>query len=298
MTTDSIWAVPVTGNNSGEPCYSTVNSQQWCYQAYRWNLDRIEAPIVTSSAAPVQTGAAVTTFYYGSEINYYSTGLSSPGVKPYIRGGYVAAIGYTKISGSEAAAPPAKVIFRVENRCTNLNSSCDTTVLPTAANSASYPDVPTDLICGSASCSKTAPSFFTTKHLVAIDSFVADGSITTGSVPGYRLLDRVRFVKEFPWDGSVDNLRKLFLRNIQRKASVTGVVGTGADDPDACGTSALCTPAIRFDSASLLANRVVSSGSWMRLWRIDAVKDELGAETKVTYGQPDPCSPIPTGLSA
>ena len=292
LYTNSVWAEPVVGNDPSEPCYTTSTFTQWCYQAYRWNLDRITAPTLTNSGTGT-TNYAVTTLYYAPEINYYNTQLSAPAVKPYVRAGNVAAIGYTKRNGSEAEAPPAKVVFRTENRCINLDVTCDTTVLPTSANATSYPDVPVDLICAASSCSKTAPSFFTTKRLKAIDTFVQDSSIG-GTEPGYRLLDRVSITHEFPWDGTVDTLRKLWVRNIQRKASISGILDA-THNPDNCTTDSLCTPAVRFDSASNLQNRVDPSGSLMKLFRIDSVKDELGAETKVTYGQPDPCSPVPYG---
>ena len=109
LYTDSVWAVPVAANLSTEPCYSTNINQSWCYQAYRWNLDRIAAPILTNSDTGA-TGTAVTTIYYAAEINWFDTNLSYYGeIKPYVRGGYPTVIAYTKISGSESADPPARV---------------------------------------------------------------------------------------------------------------------------------------------------------------------------------------------
>ncbi|MFD7314706.1 hypothetical protein [Streptomyces sp. NPDC059883] len=60
--TNSVWTVPVFGDDSGEPCYkSTGFGDSFCNQAWRWNLDYV-----------VDTHGNASTYWYGREANYYS----------------------------------------------------------------------------------------------------------------------------------------------------------------------------------------------------------------------------------
>jgi hypothetical protein len=42
--TNSVWTVPVFGNNTDEPCHATAFSASACDRAWRWNLDYVLDP--------------------------------------------------------------------------------------------------------------------------------------------------------------------------------------------------------------------------------------------------------------
>jgi RHS repeat-associated protein len=160
-----------------------------------------------------------------------------------------------------------------------LNSSCSA---PTSSSGASFPDVPVDLICSGSACpsSSTPASFFTAYRLVSVTTSVRAGGVT-------RHVDRISLTHEFPSTGEAGVSPKLWLRTIQRTGS-----------PQA--PMPLTLPPVRFDSfIALLKNRADGAPSagvpHMFLHRVDSIKSEIGGQTVVTYGQPDPCSPIPVG---
>ncbi len=71
--TESVWTVPVYGNHTGEPCFSS-----WCQQAWRWNLDRVQDP-----------SGNIITYMYEAEDNSYARGGVGTAVSTYQRGGYL-----------------------------------------------------------------------------------------------------------------------------------------------------------------------------------------------------------------
>jgi hypothetical protein len=207
LPTNSNWTVPVFANSSGEPCRnkSTDNRNRFCQRTWRWMLDEIKDP----------TGNLVH-YVYAPQMNYYGR-AGYPGqayTEPYVAGGYLSAISYTKRTGAEE--PPARVDFFYQNRCTDLSSACDTTYPPTDAPTGKYPDTPTDLICPDTYCEKYAPGFFVTKRLQKIETKVLK---TDGS--GWTLVDRIELTHEFP--AAANGPTKLWLAGITR----TGFTPTG-----------------------------------------------------------------------
>jgi YD repeat-containing protein len=256
--TNSVWTVPVYGDNVGEPCY-----QAFCQQGWRFNLDRVVTPMMTNSATQA-TGWTVETLSYDVETNFYGQQGTPGQTAEYARGGNVKTIAYTKIAGQEQNSPSMVVEFNTDQRCANPNADpaigCSAAVLTDAAQ---FPDVPTDLVCGSVTCSKYSPSFFTGRRLKSIET---KANWNTGTPT---LVDRITFTHELP---PTDVSAKLWLRSIQR----TGFVG---------GTTT--TPAVRFEGA-VKPNRPFTSAGVLatNLYRVTEVKDEFGGRTVVTYGQP------------
>lgn len=165
----SVWWVPVNGNDSGEPCYGsgTTYATRFCKQAWRWNLDYVVDP----------SGNAMS-YWYSSENNYYAKNqVASPGTE-YIRGGRLTRIDYGLRAGSTAAAP-FQVAFTGAVRCLAA-TGCDT------YSKAKWPDTPYDQICAStATCTgKFAPSFFTRYRLCNITTKVRKAGAYAIATPG------------------------------------------------------------------------------------------------------------------
>jgi hypothetical protein len=133
--TNSVWTVPVFGDDSGEPCYkSTGFADSFCSQAWRWNLDYVVDPHGNASA-----------YWYGKETNYYSknadTTVNGTG---YTRGGYLNRIDYGLRSDLIYAKPAAQQVrFTYAERCV-VSGGCSSLTKDTKAN---WPDVPFDMIC-------------------------------------------------------------------------------------------------------------------------------------------------------
>lgn len=255
--TNSVWTVPVRGNNPGEPCYGSI-----CHHGWRWNLDRVE-----------DTNGNVQSNVYNVETNRYGAGSTQ-----YARGGFLVAIGYSKRTGLESQQPATRIDFTYQLRCKDLSASC---AAPNPSAPAEYPDVPVDLIC-TGTCSSTTPAtFFTTYRLTQITTAVLTPS-------GYRTVDQITLTHEFPATGEVGVGPKLWLRAIQRQGL-------------AFPSGPITLPAVRFDSyqSPMLPNRADGNPAagvpHMYFFRVDTITNEIGGQTKVVYGQPDPCSPIPYG---
>jgi RHS repeat-associated protein len=142
-TTDSVWTVPVAGDDAGEPCHAADLAASFCTQAWRWNLDYVVDP----------HGNAMT-YWYVPETNHYArNGDASPGTS-YIRGGYLRRIDYGQRADTLfTAQAPMRVVFDVADRTS---------------------DVPTDQVCGAGqTCTgKLAPTFFTRMRLAKVTTMV------------------------------------------------------------------------------------------------------------------------------
>ncbi|MGW1717508.1 polymorphic toxin-type HINT domain-containing protein [Streptomyces sp. NPDC002156] len=154
--TNSVWTVPVYGNDSGEPGYDkgSAFSGRALTQAWRWNLDYV-----------VDIHGNAMTYWYTPETNYYAQNDASTATATYTRGGYLTEIRYgqnkdTLFSGVTSD----KVTFSYAERCTV--SDCGDLTESTAPK---WPDVPFDSICASgADCDVTGPAFFTRKRLTGV----------------------------------------------------------------------------------------------------------------------------------
>jgi RHS repeat-associated protein len=260
--TKSTWTVPVFGDDAGEACHTAATGDlDWCDQAWRWNLDRVEDP-----------NANTQTYAYAREMNHYAALNGWPGFTstPYVRAGHLEAIYY----GKRAEHPDflsAKVEFSTRWRCGTLDvgKACEA---PGTAGF-TFPDVPTDLLCEQ-DCTVTTPTFFSAVRYTEVSTAVRDP---------YEWLPQDRYFLSHTYqdpDPATAEDAKLFLTGIQRM----GRAGT-----------ALTLPPTTFAPVTL-NNRVDTAGalSAMPHWRIGVVTDEFGRQVQPTYGQPHPCpNPIP-----
>ncbi|GAA3876859.1 hypothetical protein GCM10023084_32190 [Streptomyces lacrimifluminis] len=83
--TNSVWTVPVYGNDSGEPGYDkgSAFADRSLTQAWRWNLDYV-----------VDVHDNAMTYWYTPETNYYAKNGASTATAKYVRGGYLTEIRY------------------------------------------------------------------------------------------------------------------------------------------------------------------------------------------------------------
>jgi RHS repeat-associated protein len=266
--TNSVWTVPVIGDDAGEPCHASDDPHQMasCKQAYRWNLDRVIDPNENEAV-----------FYYSAESNAYER-VESGNDLIYTRGGYLDKIEYGLREDLPKDTPaPDWVDFVTVNRCKERTTADDPfdnppADCPTVASSpSSYPDVPTDLICSSG-CSEHAPSFFVTDRLEHVTSYVRklDGTAGYDPVTTYQLK------MAFPAtdDGTDPPLWLDYVRRIGR------AVGDSHD---------LKLPVTDFNGTNF--NNRVDPGSDkpLSMRRITTVQSDLGSETQVTYGHQNPC---------
>ncbi|MEO3790850.1 RHS repeat-associated core domain-containing protein [Nonomuraea sp. B10E15] len=259
--TKSVQNVPVFGNNSGEPCYSSTPANAWCQQAYRWNLDYA-----------VDTHGNATTYWYTQEKNYYGRNMKPELGTVYDRAAYLNRIDYGYLSSELfTKSPAAQVVFDVAERCLpsgTVTCAPDQLKKETASH---WPDVPFDQICNSGvKCTdRLAPTFFSRKRLTKVSSQILK---TAG---GYGPVDSWELTHQFPAPG--DGLSPaLWLASIQQ----TGHVG---------GTIAL--PKTTFAGVQL-ANRVDAKEGRAPLykWRVQSVREGSGGELRVKY-QTAECKP-------
>ena len=259
--TNSNWTVPVVGDDAGEPCHQSDLAS--CKQTYRWNLDHIHDP-----------NENYTVFYYDTETNTYKR-YSSGNDLSYVRGGYLSKIEYGK-TGTKDADPPAYVSFQHYNRCTQRTMVDDPDLNPPAAcptvagSPSSYPDVPTDLICSSG-CSKHSPSFFVTDWLDSISTYVRNAAGT-----GYDTVTKYQFKYSFPANSDktspqlwLDYVRQIGYQGGTIREAVTAFDGTELNNRVDYNTSLGVPP--------------------MAMRRLTGIRNELGGETKISYGHQNGC---------
>ncbi|WP_203664267.1 RHS repeat domain-containing protein [Actinocatenispora rupis] len=245
--TQSAWAEPVFGNNSGEPCHESAFADSSCQQAWRWNLDYVVDPHGNTMS-----------LWWAPETNKYAANNTDSNVKSYTRGGTLSRIDYgtdNRDSTEFAGSAPAQVVFGTDDRCL---SDC------TTHDEAHWPDTPWDQSCTGTTCAnKYSPTFWSTKRLTSITTKVWNAATSK-----YTNVDQWTFGHTFPnpGDGAQPGL---WLNTITR----TGLVG---------GSTAL--PSVRFEWTQL-QNRVdPQDGSGTMNWmRIGNIFTESGEQIGVTY---------------
>jgi RHS repeat-associated protein len=258
--TNSVWTVPVYGDDSGEPGYNQGDSYSGrsLTQAWRWNLDYVVDP----------HGNAMT-YWYTAETNYYAKNGAATATTAYTRGGYLTKILYgqnkdTLFSGITSD----KVTFSYDERCTATD--CTSLTDSTADN---WPDVPFDSVCKKdADCDAKSPSFFTRKRLTGIDTYAwSAASSDFTAVDSWTLTQRFLDGGDLDGDTSDQTLALMSIRH-------TGKNGTDiALDPVTFGYQ-------------MRANRVDSNDDDilpLRRPRIETVTSETGAITTVTLSEPE-----------
>ena len=88
-------------DHAGEPCRQSGN---WCHQAYRWDVDRIE-----------NKDGQVANYLYSQEVNYDGLKGSPYLQTPYVSGSWLECIDYGMVTGNaSAAANTHQVSFHYE----------------------------------------------------------------------------------------------------------------------------------------------------------------------------------------
>ncbi|WP_309485303.1 RHS repeat-associated core domain-containing protein [Streptomyces sp. WELS2] len=260
--TNSVWTVPVFGDDQGEPGYSAGDSfaGRAKNQAWRWNLDYIE-----------DTHGNASSYWYTAEHNNYDKLGDDTTGTDYIRGGYLKEIRYGQRAGKLFSASPAasdKIVFDYAERCLATGTGCDSLTKDTRDN---WPDVPFDALCkdGDKCTGNVGPSFFTRKRLTTITTYAWNAKAAT---PGYEPVDvwALKHLYLDPGDTGDSTDQSLWLDEIRH----TGKRGTDLSlDP------------VKFDHV-MLPNRVDGTADDilpLSKPRLKAVTSETGAQTIVTY---------------
>ncbi|GAA3044286.1 RHS repeat-associated core domain-containing protein [Actinokineospora globicatena] len=244
-TSNSVWTVPVFGNNPGEDCYAAGSfATSWCQQAYRWNLDYTVDP-----------NGNTTVYTYQTESNLYGRNLASAGAT-YHRGGWLDRIDYGTNTAVTTAQAPMRVQFTAADRCVTAGATC------TSATPSNWPDVPWDQNCASGTCAgKVSPTFWTQKRLSKITTQVWGGA-------AYRDVDSWTLDHRYLDPGDTTS-SALWLESIKH----TGLVG---------GTATV--PEVNFNEIPL-SNRVDGIDTLPPLvrYRISSIANETGGQVAVQY---------------
>ncbi|WP_165956641.1 RHS repeat domain-containing protein [Kribbella antibiotica] len=248
--TNSVWTVPVSGDDSGGACYNKPFASSFCQQAWRWNLDYV-----------VDLHGNAMSMWYQKETNYYAQNGATAASKVYDRGGYLERIDYGQRSTAMSATAPMQVVFTPAERCL---ANCSSLTSTTKGN---WPDVPFDQICASgATCSKTAPTFFSRKRLYEVTTQVWKGS-------AYQQVDRWRTNLSFPSPNGDPADKSMWLGGISHTGLVTR---TGAPE---------FTSTVTFDP-TVLPNRVDSSNDGIAAMvkhRVGTIHTETGGQITVNF---------------
>ncbi|MFJ2376582.1 polymorphic toxin-type HINT domain-containing protein [Streptomyces sp. NPDC087769] len=260
--TNSVWTVPVFGDDSGEPGYSsgTVFSGRAKTQAWRWNLD-----LVTD----IQGNAS--TYWYKAETNHYAKNGDKTKLAAYTRGGYLEEIKYGQRSDTLFTGKPSGTVeFTYKERCTATD--CSSLTEDTAKR---WPDVPFDAICTAdeTDCLATGPAFFTRKMLTGIDTNVWS---TAAEPDAYKPVDSYSLTYEFLDGADIGNPsdKTLTLKSLQRTGKNGGTV---------------TVPPVEF-GYHMRPNRVASDSENVLPFkrpRINTITTETGAITTVTLSEPE-----------
>lgn len=264
--TNSVWTVPVVGDDAGEPCRADPASyaNSFCQQAWRWNLDYV-----------VDTRDRAMSLWYTEEPNYYTRNGQSAfsADSRYIRGGYINRVdyGFAVNSGTAAARPAAQVVYTTADRCFATSANCS------ASNSQYWHDTPIDKMCAyNAACEgNPAPTFFTRKRITAVTTQVADSTST------YATVDRWNFAQNFV-KGTTGG-RSLWLESLTQ---------TGMRSGDGVLGNQVTLPPITFEPTLLLPNRRNTSGDGLSAFykpRLKRVTSTTGSQIDVNYSSPE-CS--------
>ncbi|MFI7368378.1 polymorphic toxin-type HINT domain-containing protein [Streptomyces sp. NPDC050149] len=264
--TNSVFTVPVFGDDAGEPGYSAATSfsGRAKNQAWRWNLDL---------TTDVHGNAA--TYWYTKDAkettNYYAKNGDKTNLAAYTRDGYLTEIRYGQRSDTLFTGDPSgKVVLSYSERCEAAD--CSSLTEDTADN---WPDVPFGSICTETEtdCEATGPSFFTRKMLTGIDTFVWSRAAEPDA---FKPVDSYALSQDFLDGQEIDNSsdQTLALMSVKRTAK---------------NGTAIPLPAIDF-TYQLRANRVwTNSENKPRLYkpRMEKITSETGAITTVTMSEPE-----------
>ncbi|WP_079087113.1 polymorphic toxin-type HINT domain-containing protein [Streptomyces silvensis] len=264
--TDSVWTVPVFGDDEGEPGYADGSgfADRDKKQAWRWNLDLVE-----------DTRDNAMTYWYEAEHNNYDKLGDDDTGTDYTRGGYLKEIRYGQRADALFSAKPAasnKVTFTYAERCLASGTGCDEL---TESKRDNWPDVPFDSVCkDDKKCTgSVAPAFFTRKRMTGITTYAWNAAL---DVPVYWQVDgwKLKHLYLDPGDTGDSTDQSLWLDELQH----TGKRGVDiALDP------------VKF-THEFQPNRVDGASDDILSLdkpRLRSVTSETGAQTIVTYKPAD-----------
>ncbi|MET9622766.1 polymorphic toxin-type HINT domain-containing protein [Streptomyces sp. NPDC006464] len=272
--TNSVWTVPVFGDDAGEPGYTAGGTfaERAKKQAWRWNLDYVEDT----------HGNAMSYWYEAETNNYDQLGDDNTGTS-YTRGGYLKEIRYGQrkdalFTTTDPKKPAAsdKVVLSYDERCIQaVASACNEL---TESSKDAWPDVPFDRICkdGDKCTGDLSPSFFTRKRLTTVTTYAWNAAATT---PAFEPVDEWTLKHSYldPGDTGDSADQSLWLQEIRR----TGKHGTPI------------TPALDpvIFTHEFLSNRVDGTSDDILPFykpRLKTITAEGGAQTIVSY-LPEDC---------
>ncbi|MFI8104012.1 polymorphic toxin-type HINT domain-containing protein [Streptomyces sp. NPDC086023] len=263
--TNSVWTVPVYGDDAGEPGYKkgTFFSGRSVQQAWRWNLDLVQ-----------DLRGNASTYWYTKEGNYYAKNGDKTALGSYTRGGYLKEIKYgQRADALFTGVASGKVAFTYAERC--FATDCTSLNQDTSDN---WPDVPFHAICSSTDtdCEATGPSFFTRKRLTSIDTYVWS---TSSEPDAYTAVDSYALTQKYLDGADIGDTsdKSLALMSIERTAK------HGTDIP---------LKPIDF-TYQMRANRVDAEDDDilpLHRPRIQTITSETGAVTTVALSSEDECT--------
>ncbi|MDQ1044973.1 RHS repeat-associated core domain-containing protein [Streptomyces sp. V4I2] len=256
--TNSVWTVPVYGDDSGEPGYDqgAAFADRSATQAWRWNLDYV-----------VDLSGNAMTYWYTPETNYYGKNGATTATTEYVRGGQLSKILYGQRSDTLFTGVTSdKVTFTYEERCTAAD--CSELKDSTADN---WPDVPFDAICKKdATCDVRGPFFFTRKRLTQVDTHAWSAASSA-----FTAVDSWAFTQAFLDGGDIGDTsdQTLTLKSLRH---------TGKNGTDIALSPVTFTYQMR-------ENRVDATDDILPLRRprIESVTTETGSITRVTLSEPE-----------
>ncbi|MGB2567585.1 polymorphic toxin-type HINT domain-containing protein [Micromonospora citrea] len=259
--TNSVWTVPVYGDDNGEQCYNSTFTSAWCQQGWRWNLDYVK-----------DRNGNVVSYFYDRETNYYARNAKfDVNGTAYHRGGYLKRIDYgqrhNEVYTTNAAA---RVAFGIVERCIPSGTMlCNPGDLnDSTANH--WPDVPWDRNCPAATKCKTtqaSPSFWTRKRVTQITTEIRNATAWS-PVDAWKL--------DHNWTNNADGSRSLWLTHIRHE----GVYGGGTP---------ITVPSVQLDAVQL-PNRIDKAGDNILPLirpRLNTVWTDSGGQITVRYEDAD-----------
>ncbi|KPI07015.1 RHS repeat-associated core domain containing protein-containing protein [Actinobacteria bacterium OK074] len=280
-TTDSVYTVPVAGNNPGEPCYDSSFAASLCTKAWRWNLDYV-----------VDVDGNAMSLWYDKETNYYAKNDKYTEPVSYVRGGHLTRIDYGQRASTLFTADPiARVSFRSAERCFADGELTCSEAAFTSRDPGRYRiwyDTPAELYCSGASgkrCMVASPTFWSRRLLTSVTTWAQRDPATTELTK----VDLYDLVQSFPRT-KTDTAPPLWLESIRR-------TGYGTD-----GETISVNPVEFSENTSAMPNRVVEGAaddrpSFDRL-RVARVVTEYGGEIDVTYSTPTGACSTGSGFPA
>lgn len=258
----SVLTVPVFATEAAHQCYDATASQSWCQQGWQWYLDKVIDP-----------HGNVIRYTYADETNNYALWGNTTQPVMYDRAGRLTKIEYGYRNDDTVAHQIVQVASgkRCTKSLTNPQNTCTGADSP-QNNPSLWPDVPTDLICDSASnCLVGSPSFFTIYRYAQVTTETVQGT----SDPTTRKVDEYTLTHTMPDpDDSGPDQPDLWLSQVDR-------TGYGPD-----GETQPMTPFSIYSGGSPLQNRVVATGNdrTLKKYRVGAIRNEQGGRIDIEYG--------------